>query len=84
MAIVGAAIRTFIDAQRVGRLATVDERARPHVVPVCFALEGDTLYMTESPDGYRLTPYDPAFARQMKAAAKGMRRYRNALRELAR
>ena len=29
---------------RVARLATVDASGRPHVVPICFALEGDTLY----------------------------------------
>jgi PPOX class probable F420-dependent enzyme len=32
------------DDARVGRLATVDPRGRPHVVPICFAIEGDTLY----------------------------------------
>ncbi len=36
--------RDFIAAQRVARLATVDERARPHIVPICFALDGETLY----------------------------------------
>jgi PPOX class probable F420-dependent enzyme len=37
--------RSFIDAQRVARLATVDVDARPHIVPVCFALSpADTLY----------------------------------------
>lgn len=45
--------------------------------------EGDKLFLTDSPDGLRLTPYDPQFAEQMKAASKGMRQYRNALRELA-
>lgn len=29
---------------RVGRLATVDHHDAPHVVPVCFALEGDVAY----------------------------------------
>jgi PPOX class probable F420-dependent enzyme len=29
---------------RVGHLATVDPRGRPHVVPVCFAAIGDALY----------------------------------------
>ena len=29
---------------RVARLATVDPDGRPHVVPICFALDGDTLY----------------------------------------
>ena len=28
----------------VARLATVDASGRPHIVPICFALEGDTLY----------------------------------------
>ena len=28
----------------VARLATVDPQGRPHVVPICFVLDGDTLY----------------------------------------
>ncbi len=45
---------------------------------------GDTLYLTAATDGYRLTPYDPDFARQMTAARKIMNKRKNALRELAR
>jgi putative addiction module antidote len=45
--------------------------------------KGDTLFLTESPDGYRLTPYDPEFEAQMDAARRIMRKRRNALRELA-
>lgn len=44
---------------------------------------GDTIYLTESPDGYRLTQYNPAFERQMKAAESLMHRYKDALRELS-
>ena len=44
--------------------------------------EGDILHLTESPDGYRLTPYDPSFAKQMKLAEEGMKQHRQALREL--
>jgi putative addiction module antidote len=44
---------------------------------------GDSLYLTESPDGYRLTPYNPNFARQMEKAESIMRRYKDVLRELA-
>jgi len=29
---------------RVARLATVGADGNPHVVPICFALDGDTLY----------------------------------------
>ncbi len=46
--------------------------------------KGDAIYITESPDGYRLTPYDPAFQQQMSVAGKVMKMRRAALRELAR
>lgn len=36
--------RAFILDQRVARLATVDAASRPHIVPICFALDGDVLY----------------------------------------
>jgi PPOX class probable F420-dependent enzyme len=36
----------FLASQRVGHLATADGRGNPHVVPVCFAIEQDTLYIT--------------------------------------
>ncbi len=45
--------------------------------------EGDVLYLTESPDGYRLVAHDPDFEKSMRAAEGFMSRYRNALRELA-
>jgi putative addiction module antidote len=45
--------------------------------------EGDTIYLTETSDGYRITPYDPDFERQMKVARRVMKRDRNMLRELA-
>ena len=46
--------------------------------------KGDTLLLTEAPDGgYRLTPYDPEFARQMTLAEKIMHDDREALRALA-
>jgi putative addiction module antidote len=45
--------------------------------------KGDTLYATESPDGVRLTPFDPAFEKQMEAARKIMKARRNVLHELA-
>jgi PPOX class probable F420-dependent enzyme len=38
--------RRFLDQRRVAHLATADRRAVPHVVPVCFAVSGDTLYIT--------------------------------------
>jgi PPOX class probable F420-dependent enzyme len=39
-----AEMRERVAAARVGRLATLDAEGRPHLVPICFALDGDTLY----------------------------------------
>jgi len=33
-----------LTAARVARLATLDPDGRPHLVPIVFALDGDTLY----------------------------------------
>lgn len=49
--------------------------------------EGDSVCLTDAPDGsLRVTPVTEGreqFARQMEAAEKIIRRYRNALRKLA-
>lgn len=46
--------------------------------------EGDTLYITESTENsIRLSGEDQEFVEMMEIADKGMRKYRNALRELA-
>jgi PPOX class probable F420-dependent enzyme len=38
--------RRFLQQRRVAHLATADAQAVPHVVPVCFAIEQDTFYIT--------------------------------------
>jgi PPOX class probable F420-dependent enzyme len=38
--------RRFLHASRVAHLATADARGVPHVVPVCYAVEGASLYIT--------------------------------------
>ena len=46
--------------------------------------KGDVLYLTEAPDGgYRITPYNPEFERQMKLAEEIMHDDREILRVLA-
>jgi putative addiction module antidote len=46
--------------------------------------KGDSLFVVEAPDGsYRLTAYDPSFAKKMEKADDIMRRYRNTLHVLA-
>ena len=36
--------RRFLEAHRVGHLATTGADGAPHVVPVCYALDDDALY----------------------------------------
>lgn len=38
--------RRFLDHGRVGHLATADRSGAPHVIPVCYGMAGDTLYVT--------------------------------------
>jgi len=45
--------------------------------------KGDTVYLTDSPDGMRITPHDPVFEQQMAAAREVMKSRRAVLRELA-
>ncbi len=46
--------------------------------------KGDILYLTEAPGGgYRLTPYDPEFSRQMALSEEIMHDDREVLRALA-
>jgi putative addiction module antidote len=45
--------------------------------------KGDTLYLTEGPQGIRLVPFDEEFATQMEAAREIMRENRDVLQRLA-
>jgi putative addiction module antidote len=46
--------------------------------------EGDRLFLVEQPGGgFVLTPHDPDFEKAMTIARRGMKRYHNALAELA-
>ncbi len=61
----------------VGIILPKEILARLHVS------EGDQVFLTETPDGITLRPYDPAFEKQMEVAEDVMRRYRNTLKKLA-
>jgi putative addiction module antidote len=45
--------------------------------------KGDSLYLTEAPGGFRVTPYDPEFERQITAAEEIMHEDRDLLRALS-
>ena len=45
--------------------------------------EGDQLAVSETPNGIALSAFDGGLQEQIEAARRAMKRYRNALRELA-
>jgi putative addiction module antidote len=61
----------------VGTTLPKEMAARLHVEP------GDRLLAVETVDGILLTPYDPATQKALAIAARAAKRYRHALRALA-
>jgi len=45
--------------------------------------DGDKVFATKTPSGYEISAYDPEFVKKIEAARRGMKKYRNALAELA-
>jgi len=41
---ISGAIHKMLKLARVARLATLDAKSRPHIVPVCFAYDGNLFY----------------------------------------
>lgn len=45
--------------------------------------KGQSVFLTETPQGYVLTPYDPALEEQVQAGREFMREYRDTFHQLA-
>lgn len=61
----------------IGATLPKDMAERLHLAP------GDRILAVETDQGILLTPYDPTIEKALALAAKVSRKYRNALRELA-
>jgi PPOX class probable F420-dependent enzyme len=53
-----AAVRQFLAERKLAHLATADAAGAPHVVPVCFTVEADTLYIAIDAKPKRAAPAD--------------------------
>jgi putative addiction module antidote len=58
------------------------------IIPKEMAIEmdvadGDPLFATKTPTGYELSSYDPDFTKKVEVARRRIKKYRNALVELA-
>ena len=45
--------------------------------------KGETVFLTETPDGYTLTPYDPVLEEEILAGRAFMREFRDTFHQLA-
>jgi hypothetical protein len=45
--------------------------------------KGDTIFLTESPEGFQVTPYDPAIEEQLALGREFMREFRDTFHALA-
>jgi putative addiction module antidote len=45
--------------------------------------KGESIFLTETPDGYAVTPYDPALDEQVSAGREFMREFRDTFHVLA-
>lgn len=59
--------REYVDTARVGRLATADGEGRPHVVTICFALDGDDIVSAIDEKPQEVAPTDLQRCRNIRA-----------------
>lgn len=45
--------------------------------------KGESVFLVETPDGYAITPYNPALDEQVQAGREFMREYRDTFHQLA-
>jgi putative addiction module antidote len=45
--------------------------------------KGESVFLTETPEGYTLTPYDPALDEEIQAGREFMRDFRDTFHQLA-
>jgi putative addiction module antidote len=45
--------------------------------------KGESVFLTETPDGYALTPYDPTLEEEIQAGREFMREFRDTFHQLA-
>ena len=59
--------RNFLEHCRIGHLATADPAGVPHVVPVCYAVSGSSLYVTIDAKPKQGAPADLKRLRNIRA-----------------
>jgi PPOX class probable F420-dependent enzyme len=66
---ISAAVRKMLKEARVARLATLDAKRRPHIVPVCFAYDGKLFYTAVDLKPKRVPPERLARLQNIRAVS---------------
>jgi len=54
--LISTGLRAKLEMARVARLATLDAKRRPHLVPICFACDGNVVYSAIDRKPKRVAP----------------------------
>jgi PPOX class probable F420-dependent enzyme len=65
-----AAVEKILKTARVARLATLDDKNRPHIVPICFVLDGKLFYTAIDRKPKRVPPERLARLRNIRAVPR--------------
>jgi PPOX class probable F420-dependent enzyme len=67
---ISAAVHKILKEARVARLATLDAKSRPYLVPVCFAYDGQRFYTAIDQKPKRVPPERLARLRNIQAVPR--------------
>jgi PPOX class probable F420-dependent enzyme len=68
--VISGAVRKILKKARVARLATLDDKNRPHIVPICFVYDGKLLYTAVDRKPKRVPRERLARLRNIRAAPR--------------
>jgi PPOX class probable F420-dependent enzyme len=67
---ISGAVQKKLKTARVARLATLDDKNRPHIVPICFVYDGKLFYTAVDRKPKRVTPERLARLRNIQAVSR--------------
>jgi PPOX class probable F420-dependent enzyme len=67
---ISGAVQKKLKKARVARLATLDDRNRPHIVPICFVYDGKLFYTAVDRKPKRVTPERLTRLRNIRAVSR--------------
>ena len=83
----GPVLRTHVMAEAPVAFVEFETRASAEFAKEALSRlklsKGETVFLTETPEGYTLTPYDPALEEEIEAGRAFMREYRDTFHQLA-